>query len=121
MDESCEATAGARRLRKEALAAYSRLFDGRNCSFGARSRTQPIWQLGVLSNVRLFAIVFVSFSLQIGIHHVPLMQDVFGLEPISAGECLGWIALGGIPFAVLELRKVVLFRKDFADLAARAL
>ena len=90
-------------------------------SFGARSRTQPIWQLGVLSNMRLFTIVLISFSLQIGIHHVPWMQDVFGLEPISAGECLGWIALGGVPFAVLELRKVVLFRKDSADLAARAL
>jgi Ca2+-transporting ATPase len=75
-------------------------------SFWARSTTRTVWQLGVFSNIRLFVVVAVSFALQIAIHHVPFLQTLFAIQPISPGQCLALIALGFIPLAVLETRKM---------------
>lgn len=75
-------------------------------SFGARSNTQTIWQIGLFSNMRLFVIVAVSFMLQLLIHHLPVLETLFGTEPISLGQCAAWIVLGAIPLIVLELGKV---------------
>ncbi len=76
-------------------------------SFGARSDTRTVWEVGLLSNLRLFVIVAVSVALQIAIHHVPLAEQVFGTRPITLGQCLGWLILGSVPLLVLELRKVI--------------
>jgi Ca2+-transporting ATPase len=38
-------------------------------SFEARSDTRTVWEVGLLSNARLFAIVATSFALQLVIHH----------------------------------------------------
>jgi Ca2+-transporting ATPase len=76
-------------------------------SFGARSNTRTVWQMGLFTNMRLFLIVAASFSLQLAIHHIPVLQTLFGIEPISFYQCTGWIALGFIPLAALELRKVL--------------
>jgi Ca2+-transporting ATPase len=75
-------------------------------SFGARS-SAPVWEIGIFGNMRLFSVVLISFSLQLAIHHVPALQSVFGIGPIGLGQCLGWIALGLVPLAVGEIRKVV--------------
>ncbi|OGT09857.1 MAG: HAD family hydrolase [Gammaproteobacteria bacterium GWE2_42_36] len=75
-------------------------------SFGARSNTKPIWQIGVFSNIRLFFIVSISFSLQLLIHHVPLLQEIFGVGVVSLTQCLTWIGIGMIPLIVLELCKL---------------
>jgi Ca2+-transporting ATPase len=76
-------------------------------SFGARSEVHPIWQLGLFTNLRLLAVVLVSFIVQLLIHHVPAMQAMFGIAPISIGQCLAWIALGTIPLILLEARKLL--------------
>ncbi len=76
-------------------------------SFGARSETRTVWELGLLSNARLFAIVAVSFGLQLTIHHTPGLEVVFGTEPISLGQCVAWIALGAVPSILLEGMKIV--------------
>jgi Ca2+-transporting ATPase len=76
-------------------------------SFGARSETRTIFEVGLLSNLRLFLIVAASFILQLTIHHTPALEDVFGARPITLAQCLIWIVLGAIPLAVLELRKAV--------------
>jgi Ca2+-transporting ATPase len=76
-------------------------------AFGARSATRTIWQLGLLSNLQLFLIVAISFSFQYGIHHVPALQALFDIEPITMSQCLAWTGLGFIPFIVLSLRKVL--------------
>jgi Ca2+-transporting ATPase len=108
-----------------ALQLYTggRLVDARNAAFsvlvfaellrafGARSATRTVWEVGLLSNLRLFGVVLVSFGLQVVIHHVPVLEGVFGTEPITLGECLGWIGLGAVPLAVLEARKVVARRR----------
>lgn len=77
-------------------------------SFGARSSTRTIWELGLLTNLRLFAVVAASFSLQLAIHHVVWLERLFGTEPITFGQCAGWIALGTLPLLTLELRKWLL-------------
>jgi P-type Ca2+ transporter type 2C len=76
-------------------------------SFGARSETRTIFEVGLLSNLRLFVIVAASFALQLVIHHTPVLEELFGARPISLAQCVIWIALGAIPLAVLELRKAV--------------
>jgi Ca2+-transporting ATPase len=76
-------------------------------SFGARSRTRAVWQVGLLSNLRLAAIVAASYLLQLAIHHTPALQALFEIEPVSLGQCLAWTALGIIPSVLLEMRKVV--------------
>lgn len=74
-------------------------------AFGARSDTKTIWQLGFFSNIRLFFVVSVSFTLQILIHHVPILQEIFGIGAVSLTECVSWVALGMVPLIILELRK----------------
>lgn len=76
-------------------------------AFGARSRTKTIWQLGFFSNIRLFFVVSISFSLQLLIHHVPMLQKIFGIEAVSLKQCLLWVLLGTIPLLVLEFQKLL--------------
>ncbi len=76
-------------------------------SFGARSNVMTVWQVGLLSNIRLFLVVMASFALQLAIHHVGILQTLFGTEPITLKQCLAWTALGCIPLLVLEGRKIL--------------
>jgi len=79
-------------------------------SFGVRSPDRPLWRRRGPGNLRLTLVVIVSVLLQIFIHHVPALQRLFGIEPISAAACAGLLALGTIPLLVLELRKAWLGR-----------
>jgi len=76
-------------------------------AFGARSEQRTIWQIGLFSNLRLFLIVAVSFGLQLAIHHVPMLQKLFQIEPVTLNQCVAWIGVGFIPLIILELRKVI--------------
>jgi Ca2+-transporting ATPase len=76
-------------------------------AFGARSRTKTIWQLGLFSNIRLFFVVSISFSLQLLIHHIPILQEIFGIGAVSLKQCLLWVLLGMIPLLVLEIQKML--------------
>jgi Ca2+-transporting ATPase len=78
-------------------------------AFGARSNTRTIWQVGLFSNMKLFAVVAISFAFQYGIHHIPALQTLFSIEPVTMNQCLVWTGLGFIPLIVLELRKVILY------------
>lgn len=80
-------------------------------AFAARSEQRTIWQLGLFSNMRLFLVVAVSFALLLGIHHVPVFQTLFQIEPLTFDQCIGWIAAGFIPFIVLQLRKVIRYHR----------
>ncbi|MFO9701334.1 cation-translocating P-type ATPase [Legionella pneumophila serogroup 1] len=74
-------------------------------AFGARSDTKNIWQVGLFSNLRLFFIVSISFSLQVLIHHIPALRELFGIQPVSFTQCLVWILLGMVPLLVIEAQK----------------
>ena len=75
-------------------------------SFGARSYTRTVLQVGLFDNLKLFLVVAISLSFQYGIHHIPALQTLFGIEPITLKQCLAWTGLGFIPLAVLELTKL---------------
>lgn len=75
-------------------------------SFGARSTSRTFLEVGPFTNLRLFLIVVVSFSLQVLIHHVPMLESIFGTEPITLRDCVLWGVLGAVPFASLELWKI---------------
>ena len=66
-----------------------------------------VHEVGLFTNLRLFAIVTASFLLQIWIHHSPMLERVFGTQPITLSECLLWIGFAAVPLLVLELRKLV--------------
>jgi len=81
-------------------------------AFGARSEQRTLWQIGLFSNLRLFLVVAVSFALQLAIHHVPMLQTLFQIEPVSLHQCVTWIGVGFIPLIILELRKVIRHRSN---------
>lgn len=74
-------------------------------AFGARSQTKNIWQVGFFSNLRLFFIVSISFSLQVLIHHIPILRELFGIGPVSLTQCVVWILLGTVPLLIIETQK----------------
>jgi len=76
-------------------------------SFGARSEDYTVFQVGLFSNVRLFAIVIISLTLQFLIHYVPVLQRLFGTEPISLVQGAAWLLLGSLPLLVIELEKIL--------------
>lgn len=76
-------------------------------SFGARSEVLTVFQVGLFSNIRLFAIVIISLALQLLIHHLPVLETLFGTEPLSLVQCAAWVVLGSIPLLVIELAKVL--------------
>jgi len=79
-------------------------------AFGARSNGRTIFEVGLLSNLWLFLIIALSFSLQVTIHHVPALRSLFSIEPLSLEHCVVWMGLGFMPLMVLEIRKILLRR-----------
>jgi P-type Ca2+ transporter type 2C len=71
-------------------------------SFGARSTRRMIWEISVLSNLRLMAIVGASFALQLLITQMPALQIFFGTAAVSPLECIGRVMLGVVPLCVLQ-------------------
>ncbi|HHD4623396.1 TPA: cation-translocating P-type ATPase [Legionella pneumophila] len=87
-------------------AAFSILVTARLLiAFGTRSDTKTIFQLGFFSNLHLFIIISISFSLQVLIHHIPVLRDLFGIGQISFTQCISWILIGTLPLLVIEAQK----------------
>lgn len=76
-------------------------------SFSFRSGVRTIWEVGLLSNLRLFAAVAATFGLQIAIVYMPALQPIFGTASATSTQVMRWLVLGLIPLGILELRKVV--------------
>jgi Ca2+-transporting ATPase len=57
-------------------------------SFGARSTSRTFVEVGLFTNLRLFLIVVVNFSLQVQIHHMPMFESILGTEPITMQDCV---------------------------------
>jgi Ca2+-transporting ATPase len=75
-------------------------------SFGARSETRTVAEVGILSNLKLLGIVLASFGLQLAIHHVPALAAIFDAQPASPQQYAAWILLASVPMLTLELAKV---------------
>ncbi len=76
-------------------------------AFAARSETRVFWQTGVFGNLKLLGVIAVSVLVQLGLHHIPWTQELFGLGPLSPTECGAALLIGLVPVTVLELAKLV--------------
>jgi Ca2+-transporting ATPase len=74
-------------------------------SFGARSETKPLWRIGLLSNLRLAAVVALTVAFQITSHQTDFLQRVFKIEPLGWVECLALLAASLVPLLALEVAK----------------
>jgi Ca2+-transporting ATPase len=80
-------------------------------SFSSRSGVRTIWEVGMLSNLRLLAVVAASFGFQIALLYLPLLQTIFGTVPATWPQIARWLILGIVPLGVLELRKLARRRR----------
>ena len=76
-------------------------------AFAARSETRTFWETGAFTNLRLLGVVVVSIALQIGLHHVPIAQQLFRVEALTGMDCLMALGLGLIPVSVIESMKLL--------------
>jgi Ca2+-transporting ATPase len=76
-------------------------------AFAARDVDRPLWEVGVLTNLRLLGVVVLSVLVQVGIHHIPATQDLFRIGALSFNDCMLSLALGAVPLVVLESSKLV--------------
>lgn len=83
-------------------------------AFGARSTHKTILEIGIFSNMRLFSVVLVSAILQIAIHHIPALQQLLQIGPISASDCLLFFFVGLIPLCAIELWKLAVRKREEA-------
>jgi len=93
-------------------AARSHAFGALVCTellraFSWRSERTPLWRMNLLGNGRLAGIVAVSLLLQLAIHGLAPLREVFHTEPLSASSLGLLLAVALLPVAVLELAKVL--------------
>ena len=79
-------------------------------SFGARSDTRFLWEIGFGTNLRLLAVVVASIALQITSHHVEWLGHLLHTTAIPLSDCLVLVVVGTIPLIVLEISKIWLRR-----------
>jgi Ca2+-transporting ATPase len=80
-------------------------------SFGARSETQPIWKMNLLSNFNLLAVLAVSFGIQVWSHHSATLAKFLKTALMSFGDCLMILAVSTVPLLVIEARKAFIHRR----------
>jgi Ca2+-transporting ATPase len=89
-------------------------------AFPARSRSRTGFEVGLLSNVRLLAVVVALMTLQIAMHQVPAARRLLGISALSPFEWALALTLGLVPATVLELSKLLArLRKGSAQHARR--
>jgi Ca2+-transporting ATPase len=81
-------------------------------SLSARSDTKIVWEVGLLSNFRLLAVVAGTVGLQLLIHNVRPLAAVFGSGPVTLDSYIMWVGLALAPVTVLELTKLARRRAD---------
>ena len=75
-------------------------------AFAARSTTRLFWEVGAFTNLRLLGVVVVSVLLQLGIHHIPMAQEVFEIGALSPADCALTLLVALAPVTVIELSKL---------------
>jgi P-type Ca2+ transporter type 2C len=76
-------------------------------SFGARSRTMPVWRMPLFANVKLFLVVAVSIGIQLLSQHNALLGRFLKVSPIPFSDGFLLLAAGALPLLVLDVMKVV--------------
>lgn len=79
-------------------------------AYSGRSSTKPVWQVGLLGNVRLTLVVAASFALQIAGHHFEPLRAVLETSMLPWTDCAVLVLAALVPAAFLELAKVARLR-----------
>ena len=80
-------------------------------AFGARSAEKTVWQMGLLTNLRLLAIVTVSFAFQVLSHHNQTLGAFLKTAQMSLADCFLLMAVSTIPVLVLGAAKMIRRRR----------
>lgn len=83
-------------------------------SFGARSETRSLWQVGLLSNLKLALVVLASLALTFWAPHNDWLGSFLKVEPMPVYHCLVLLAVGAVPLLALEAWKFTRHRKESA-------
>jgi Ca2+-transporting ATPase len=75
-------------------------------AFSARSPTRVFFETGVFTNLRLLAVVALTGALQIGLHQLPAIRELFGIVPLTLAETALAVGLGLVPVTAIELFKL---------------
>jgi Ca2+-transporting ATPase len=75
-------------------------------SLSSRNATKTLWEIGLLTNWRLLAVVAFSVGLQLMIQNLEWTQRIFHIGALTWQHCLLSVALGFVPITLLELFKV---------------
>ena len=70
-----------------------------------RSEQEPLWRLGLASNLPLLAAVLLTFTLQMAIIYWPLLHPIFKTQPLSWLELALCLALSSVVWLVVEVEK----------------
>jgi magnesium-transporting ATPase (P-type) len=92
----------ARNLTLLFMVSYSNLHV-LNC----RSETRSVFRIPLKANPLLVAGVIGAQALHIAAMHVPLLQSVLGLRPVSLGEWLGVLGLASVVIVIGETYKLL--------------
>lgn len=76
-------------------------------SFGCRSETKTIWEIGLMSNLRLTIVGILVIAFQPWSHHNHMLGTFLKSTSMTWAECLALLAVGAIPLLVLEVVKVM--------------
>ncbi|MEQ1839435.1 MAG: cation-translocating P-type ATPase [Verrucomicrobiales bacterium] len=76
-------------------------------AFGARSETRPLWRINQFTNVRLIAVVVISFAIQLCSHQIPALAGFLKTAMIPFSDGLILMAVGTIPLLAMEGVKAV--------------
>jgi Ca2+-transporting ATPase len=75
-------------------------------AFAARSRDRTFFALGMMSNLRLLAVVGATLGLQIALQAAPFGARLFGLPPFEAHDFAQAALLSLVPVTAIELTKI---------------
>ena len=70
-----------------------------------RSDTEPLWRMGIFSNLPLLGAVLLTVGLQMAVIYSPPFQRVFKTAALSMGELLFTLALCSLVLVAVEIEK----------------
>ena len=73
--------------------------------FAMRSESDSLLSIGILSNKKLLAAVFLTVLLQLGVIYLPILQRAFDTQPLTAIELGLAFGCSFVIFATLEMEK----------------
>jgi Ca2+-transporting ATPase len=76
-------------------------------ALAARSPRHLFWEVGPFTNLKLLAVVAGSIALQIGLLHIPVTRDLFGLVEVEQGRIGLSLLFGLIPVSAAEVAKLI--------------